>query len=184
MKHTSKYKFNLIETSDTFGPEALNQNTEAAETELARVEAQAGADKAALERADAANRTALEQALAAQKAELEKADAALKAAIGAGGKTCRIATGSYVGDGFTQKDHSPTVVTDFKPMVVFVGPADTGVYAGVFFRPYGRYVPLPYGTFETTWEERQVSWYSSSSSETMLNVKGTTYHYVVIGESL
>ena len=40
MQHTDKYKFNLIETSDTFSPEALNVNAQAVEAELARVEAE------------------------------------------------------------------------------------------------------------------------------------------------
>lgn len=88
MQQTTKYKFNLIETSDTFSPDALNANARAAETELARVEAAHAADKAALEAADAAltktaaaNKTALEQALATQKSELSATDAANKAAL-------------------------------------------------------------------------------------------------------
>ena len=39
MQQTTRYKFNIIETSDAFGPEALNANTKAVEAELAALEA-------------------------------------------------------------------------------------------------------------------------------------------------
>ena len=44
MKQTETYKFNLIEASDDFGPEKLNENAEAVERELlaARADAAAG----------------------------------------------------------------------------------------------------------------------------------------------
>ena len=38
MKQTETYKLSLIETSDPFSPEALNDNAEALEKELARVD--------------------------------------------------------------------------------------------------------------------------------------------------
>lgn len=38
MQQTSKYKFGIIESGDLFGPDVLNRNTRAVETELARVE--------------------------------------------------------------------------------------------------------------------------------------------------
>lgn len=51
MQHTDKYKLNLIEISDAFSPDALNENTRKVEDVLA---AQAAAEAAARETADGA----------------------------------------------------------------------------------------------------------------------------------
>ena len=77
MQHTEKYKFNLIETSDTFSPDALNANARTAEAQLAAL----AATDAALASTDAANKTALEQALASQKTALEQTITANKTAL-------------------------------------------------------------------------------------------------------
>lgn len=55
MQQTTKYQLNIIETSDPFGPEPLNQNTQAVEDKLAAVDAKADAAQAT---ADAAQATA------------------------------------------------------------------------------------------------------------------------------
>ena len=112
MQQTTKYKFNLIETSDTFSPDALNANARTAEAQLA-----------ALADADAA----LEQTIASTKS-------ALQAAIGTAGKTCRIAYGSYVGTGYADATYGPSITTDFRPLVLFVGTADNTPYGSVMFR--------------------------------------------------
>lgn len=91
MQQTKTYKFNLIETSDTFSPDALNANARTAEAELARVEA-----------------------------ETAKADAALLAAIGSGGKTCRIQYGTYVGNGLYGTAGTLELTFDFKPVLVAI----------------------------------------------------------------
>ena len=51
MQHTDKYKLNLIETSDAFSPDALNENTRKVEDVLA---AQAAAEATARDAADGA----------------------------------------------------------------------------------------------------------------------------------
>lgn len=51
MQHTDKYNLNLIEISDAFSPDALNENTRKVEDVLA---AQAAAEAAARETADGA----------------------------------------------------------------------------------------------------------------------------------
>lgn len=53
MKQTTKYKLNLIEASDPFGPEALNQNTQAVEDKLAALDAASAAHDAAIQTAQA-----------------------------------------------------------------------------------------------------------------------------------
>lgn len=176
MQQTTKYKFNIIETSDSFGPDALNANARTVETELARVEAAHAADKAALAATEAADKAALEKALADQKS-------ALQTAIGSAGKTCRIATGSYVGNGITTTGSGASITTEFRPLAVFVGSSNNDMYGCVMLRPYRRYIASYQVNSTVTWEERRVHW-TSSDANYALNAKGTTYHYVVIGESL
>ena len=69
MKQTETYKLSLIETSDTFSPDALNDNAEALEKELARIDAALGTK--------------------APQTEIARIDAAL----------VKFASGTYVGDG-------------------------------------------------------------------------------------
>ena len=179
MQQTEKYKFNIIETSDTFSPDALNANARTAEAQLAALAAQEAADKAALEKTAAANKTALEQALAAQKSALEKTAAAdksaLLAAIGSGGKTCRIATGSYEGIG-----SGPVSLTfDLKPHILFIIAGKSGTIHMIMR-------PIASSFVDVTWTENGASWTVSGTigASTQLNQKGTTYHYIAIGEAL
>ena len=65
MQQTEKYKFNIIETSDAFGPEALNGNAQKLETALNQHEA------------------AVDSALKSQTLEWQAADTALSQTIAA-----------------------------------------------------------------------------------------------------
>ena len=87
----------------------------------------AGDADAALAQADKTNKAALEQTIASTKS-------ALQAAIGTAGKTCRIAYGSYVGTGYADATYGPSITTDFRPLVLFVGTADNTPYGSVMFR--------------------------------------------------
>ena len=49
MTQTDKYKLNLIETSDVFSPEPLNQNTRAVEAQLSAVRGEFAAADAGLD---------------------------------------------------------------------------------------------------------------------------------------
>ena len=88
MRQTEKYKFNIIETSDAFSPDALNENARAAETQLAALAAADAAlasthatDKAALEKTSANNKAALEQSIASTKSTLEQSIASTKSTL-------------------------------------------------------------------------------------------------------
>ena len=70
MQQTNKYHFNLIDTSDPFGPEALNGNAQKLETALNQHEA-------AVDAALASHKSATDAALASQKREWQAADTAL-----------------------------------------------------------------------------------------------------------
>ena len=101
MQQTETYKLNLIETSDTFSPNPLNENAQKLEAALA--------EGLAAVRADAAAGTAAEaNARAAATAALEQRIITLE------GK--HVVGGTYVGTG------SGTLVIElgFTPIVVFV----------------------------------------------------------------
>ena len=191
MQQTEKYKFNIIETSDMFSPDALNANARTAEAQLAALAAQEAADKAALEKTAAANKTALEQALAAQKsahaadkAALDAAVNALKADVrpGSPGQMVRIATGSYVGKGLTGPDNACRLNFNFKPMLVFVF-STRDQFTHLMMRP---------GTFSNgasnvaanvTWGEQSVSWFIGPTliPASQCNDTNVTYSYIAIG---
>ena len=61
MQQTTKYQFNLIETSDTFSPDPLNQNMEKVESALDAVRAEAAASVSAEAAGRAAGDAALNQ---------------------------------------------------------------------------------------------------------------------------
>ena len=160
MQQTTPYKFNLIETSDTFGPAPLNDNAQNMEDQLT-----------ALAVTEAANKAALEQAMAAQKSELQAADAALQAAMGIGGKTCRIAWGSYVGTG-------KSITVDFRPLIVFFSYQGSPQRSHVMIRGSAFSLTSSSSTYNVTWGDRSVSWEDNYSVQN----GATVNHYVVIGE--
>ena len=155
MQHTEKYALNLIDPSDEFSPEPLNENARAVEAQLAALADAAAADKAALQ-----------------------------TSIGSGGKTARIATGSYVGAGKGGKDNPNKLTFDFRPLVVFVaGPNSAN--SQIMARP----CPCANNAMEINasvqWDDRSVSWYcqlaSGDAREYQCNVEGVTYYYAALG---
>ena len=72
MQQTSKYQFNLVDTTDDFSPAPLNQNAQKTEAAL----------------------VAMEESLTGQIEEMEGSLASLAANVGTAGKTARIAWGS------------------------------------------------------------------------------------------
>ena len=94
MHQTTKYKFNLIETSDAFGPEKLNENAETAERELAAEAAAREAADKSLSQTVTANKSELQSAITANKSELQ----ATITAVEKGANLVHLA-GPYTGDG-------------------------------------------------------------------------------------
>lgn len=154
MQQTKKYKFNIIENTDTFSPEALNENTEAVEAQLDRVETAHAVDKAAL-----------------------------LAAIGSVGQTARVVCGSYVGDGVYDGSHPGILTFDFRPVLVLVGntASEPLILIRGSTRVRNNYYNC---SGSVTWEDRSVSWSISSSQSgggPQFDVKDATYYYVAIG---
>ena len=156
---------------------ALKANADATATGLnAEITARGEADAA-----EAENRSAADAAL----------QASLAAAIGSGGKTCRIFTGSYTGTGTSGSDAPVELVSGFKPMLLMLVHGDLS-----FFRTRrgeGKYKEQEFtGTggsrFYITWEDTKVSWYSTATpsaagAEGQANTTGETYYYLLLGFS-
>ena len=111
---------------------------------------------------------------------------ALSAAIGSGGKTCRIFTGSYTGTGST----SVSISTPFYPVLAFVQSAGMSTAFCLFRSADTVQNNKDFGvgdgkSLTVTWGARQLSWVCSSggtmSSIYAGNSKNVEYHYVIVG---
>ena len=125
-------------------------------------------------------------------AALKALQASLAAAIGSGGKTCRIFTGSYTGTGTSGSDAPVELVSGFKPMLLMLVHGDLSFFR--IRRGEGKYKEQEFtGTggssrFYITWEDTKVSWYSTATpsaagAEGQANTTGETYYYLLLGFS-
>ena len=156
MQQTQKYKLNLIESSDPFLPDGLNQNTQKVEQVLS-------------------------QNLGSMRTDLD----AVMAGLGSGGKTARIAWGSYRGNDKSGKAHPNKLTFDFCPVILVM-------CEGVMSRGSGRavinYAGRDYSQI-VDWTDNGVSWYYPGSQYDdpgpQLNAYDDgDYYYVVIGYDL
>ena len=172
MQHTDKYNFNLIETSDPFSPDALNENTQKVEDVLAT------------------HKAVVDSALKSQKLEWEGADETLDGRLSAL-EQGRMAykCGSYTGDGTFGKDHPTRLEFDFKPDALFIWCPSDRAYGGFWWLRGMRdgYIYINgsiYNYVELTWEDRAIRWYNaynSISARENLNTNGVIYNYLALG---
>ena len=136
-----------------------------------------------------ATATALAAEAENRSAALAALQASLAAAIGSGGKTCRIFTGSYTGTGTSAAANPVSITCPFYPVLV-VAQADGANRPLIFFRKeeimtgqqdFG----LINNTLHITWGNDSVVWYSGSSGSSAAEYGGSTrgkdYSYVVLG---
>ena len=130
--------------------------------------------------------TALATEAENRSAALAALQASLAAAIGSGGKTCRIFTGSYTGTGST----SVSIPTPFYPVLAFVQSAGMATALCLFRSADTVQNNKDFGvgdgkSLTVTWGARQLSWVCSSggtmSSTYAGNSKNVEYHYVIVG---
>ena len=130
--------------------------------------------------------TALAAEAENRSAALAALQTALSAAIGSGGKTCRIFTGSYTGTGTT----SVSIPTPFYPVLAFVQSAGMATAFCLFRSADTVQNNKDFGvgdgkSLTVTWGARQLSWVCSSggtmSSIYAGNSKNVEYHYVIVG---
>lgn len=136
--------------------------------------------------AEKATATALAAEAENRSAALAALQASLAAAIGSGGKTCRIFTGSYTGTGST----SVSISTPFYPVLAFVQSAGMATALCLFRSADTVQNNKDFGVSDgksltVTWGARQLSWVCSSggtmSSTYAGNSKNVEYHYVIVG---
>lgn len=128
-------------------------------------------------------------AVADEAAARETAVTALAQDVGEGGKNCRIAFGSYRGNGKIGSANKRTISVDFVPMLaVIISEEDIGGNYG--YTPMlllrgcttaSRNTFTGSGSSPTvSWGAKSVTWHAEHDM-TMLNYKDWTYQYVVIG---
>ena len=130
---------------------------------------------------------------AALKANADAASGAASAAVvtalaqdvGAGGKNCRIAWGSYTGDGKYGSANPNSLTFDFKPAMVFIG-SDNESYlsGGQMIWPLTLGSAVAGGSVRVTWSGHSVSWYTLETTNPHIyqsNRSGYVYHYLAIG---
>ena len=116
MQQTETYNLNIIETNDTFSPDALNKNAEALEAQLARIDDTAAAETVRVNAAAAAETTRVNAAIARIDAALERLDAAAATIP-------KFACGSYSGNSTLGRK----ITLSFTPKLVFVATAATAM---------------------------------------------------------
>ena len=130
--------------------------------------------------------TALAAEAENRSAALAALQASLAAAIGSGGKTCRIFTGSYTGTGTS----SVSISAPFYPVLAFVQSAGMATALCLFRSADTVQNNKDFGvgdgkSLTVTWGARQLSWVCSSggtmSSTYAGNSKNVEYHYVIVG---
>ena len=189
MKKTDNYSLPQWEKQDFIKMEDFNDLTQKTDAAL---KANADATATGLNAEIAARGEAVAAEAENRSAALAALQASLAAAIGSGGKTCRIFTGSYTGTGTSGSDAPVELVSGFKPMLLMLVHGDLS-----FFRTRrgeGKYKEQEFtGTggssrFYITWADTKVSWYSTATpaaaaAEGQANTAGEVYHYLLLGFS-
>lgn len=112
--------------------------------------------------------------------------------LGAAGHNCRVAFGSYVGDGNVGQAAPTTLASPFYPVLVLVQRVISGnnsiANPSVFVRPNDKGTnAADKSTMDSllylTWADDSVSWYSynTGGAYAQLNTYGTTYLYIILG---
>ena len=177
MKRTDNYSLPQWEKQDFIKMEDFNDMTRKTDAALKAHDTALGEKAAA---------TALAAEAENRSAALAALQASLAAAIGSGGKTCRIFTGSYTGTGTT----SVSIPTPFYPVLAFVQSAGMATALCLFRSADTVQNNKDFGvgdgkSLTVTWGARQLSWVCSSggtmSSTYAGNSKNVEYHYVIVG---
>ena len=120
----------------------------------------------------------------AAKAEAETVTA-IAQALGSGGQNCRIAWGSYTGNGKYGSANPTSLTFDFKPMVVFITSDDHARNnLGQMIRPSSYGSACSGGAIRLTWSDHGVSWYTTeavNANSHQNNSNDYTYQYLAIG---
>ena len=163
MQHTQNYQLSRWEKDDRIMMEDFNADNEKIDAALAA-------------KADAEDVTALGETVAA-----------LTAGLGSGGRTARIAWGSYTGNGKYGSGNPNSLTFDFTPVLVVIGSAETTYSAAwptVIIRGANSgHADSSAEKIQVTWAVNGLQWYSDSHPTYQNNYTGRTYCYVALGYS-
>ena len=113
----------------------------------------------------------------------------LEGLLGSGGNNCRVAFGSYVGNGAKGVNNPNSLTFEFTPVLVVVTPKNEQAYQSPAVMIRGANTTgehnLYYHYYDNlTWQNKVVSWYSpSNDAAAQLNTSGAEYCYVALGYS-
>jgi len=100
-------------------------------------------------------------------------------------RNAKIQHGSYTGTGVYGKSSKNILTFDFAPKFVFVQKNSDGHCIGLFLiygnNNTGSFIGgNNFGDITASWDDKSVSWYSTSST-LQLNASNDTYYYIAIG---
>ena len=176
MQQTSKYQFNLVDTTDDFSPAPLNQNMEKVEEELS-----------GLSTALTQGLEEVEDSVTALEDSVDSQLAAVAANLGAAGKNARIAWGSYTGTNAYGAGSPNSLTCDFIPQVVFIlghSIGGSGNNVSAFLLRGADWVETIYQggrDITVTWTSNGVSWYCPDDQSGQLNYTANRYPYLFLG---
>lgn len=166
MTKTEHYQLNQWEATDKLSRANFNSDNAVIDAALAG-------------KANSADVTAVSQSVAA-----------LETLVGGKGN-CRIATGSYVGDGKYGASNPCTLSFDFKPLWLMIGEGQTSesttpemMDTSFFVYPSRGASSVSGKALRVTWADDYVKWYctsSLSSAGAQNNTEGCTYYWVALG---
>ena len=106
----------------------------------------------------------------------------------------RIATGSYVGTGKYGASNSNSLTFPFEPKLVIIRIQPSSYdsdHMAIFIKPVLNSTSMlrssksggqiAGNTIPCTWDKNTLTWYSTESQDAQLNIKNSTYYYLVIG---
>ena len=188
MQHTDKYNLNIIEASDKFGPEPLNENARTLETQLDAEKTRVDAALAALTQTVTANKSAADTALAAKAAQTALTALTTRVtALEQGRLIC--ATGTYTGNGGSDNTSPTRVELPFKPILLIITDPSAWSFGG-FPWLYGQSTGISYlggngGSYVSiSWHNKTVTFNNSVSGATaaqQLNENKREYKYFILG---
>ena len=118
------------------------------------------------------------QALAAAESAGATAASALQTATAAYA-SCRLETGTYVGNGKGGGQTPNSLTFSGTPYFVIIGTAANGLILHmVRSAPHGTLLNGVNDTIYLTWTGKTVKWYSNYSAGYQMNENGTTYFYI------
>ena len=181
MQQTTKYQFKLIEGSDDFSPQPLNDNAEKVEEALQALETSVRQDLETLETSVAEDLAEVESSIEAVSGSV----AQVAGSLGTTGHNARMVLGSYAGTGQYGQGNPTSLTCGFTPVAALIVGDQPGANTSSAFLVRGcdYYEVLHDGRdgITVTWQANGLSWYSTQTAHIQLNRSGYTYYYLLIG---